>query len=267
MNRVLVVNWVVIWALVGSLITGCGSQTTDSAQVDLVEPTAIPTTAPLVAPTATPVPTPAPTATPLPPAPTATPAPTETPVPTVAPAPTSPPPTPVSEPTSAEPTVAPEATPTPEPTSVPAETPVPETPTGVATETPVPSGEPSVECYDREVQLDRALVEGVDVVTFEGGKVYCVGAGTNAVSAARSYRLSSGLVVQRTADFIFDETGTGYIPYSGIMHFCLDGQPASAPIRANSLPELFLVTDAEAQRQISQGATPPTLFTNNGAQC
>jgi len=91
----------------------------------------------------------------------------------------------------------------------------------------------------------RAYVEGVDVISFENGQVFCNRDATNTVSAAGSYRLGSGLIMQRNADFIFNDAGTAYIPYSGSIHFCLNGQPGSAPVRANTVPALLVVIDNE----------------------
>lgn len=131
----------------------------------------------------------------------------------------------------------------------------------------VPSGEPPLECYDPQIQLYRAHVDGVDGLSFDGGKVTCVGAGTNGVSAPRSYRHSTGLVMQRGADFVFNDDGTAYIPYSGLLYFCLNGQPASAPVVADTIPALLIVIRDEAQRQVAQGAVGPTNFTASGTQC
>jgi len=117
------------------------------------------------------------------------------------------------------------------------------------------------------VQVYRAFVDGVDDLSFEGGRVYCGGAGTNAVSAARSYRHASGLIIQRNADYIFNDAGTAYIPYSGSVHFCMNGQPASAPVRADTVPALLVVIDNEAQRQLAQGASGPAAFTGSSSQC
>lgn len=138
-----------------------------------------------------------------------------------------------------------------------------ETPTAVA----VASGEPPLECFDRDLQFPRAYIEGVDNLSFDGGTVYCTGDARDAVSVARSYRHSSGLVIQRNADFIFNETSTAYIPYSGAVHFCVNGQPGSAPVRADSVPALLVVIDTEAQRQVAQGASAPAAFTGGGSQC
>lgn len=217
----------------------------EATPTPLPEPTVAATAVPEATLTATlPVPTPT-TSTEAPPAPTA--------APTVVDA-TEVLETPTPLPTS--PTVEqPEAEPSP--------TPVAETPTAVV----ATSGEPPLECFDRDVQVYRAFVDGVDALSFEGGRVFCSGAGTNAVSAAASYRHSSGLIVQRNADFIFNETSTAYIPYSGSLHFCMNGQPASAPVRADTVPALLVVIDAEAQRQLAQGATGPASFTGSGAQC
>ena len=138
-----------------------------------------------------------------------------------------------------------------------------ETPTAVVATT----DEAPLECFDRAVQVYRAFVEGVDEISFEGGRVFCSGAGANAVSAALSYRHSSGLIVQRNADFIFEEGSTAYIPYSGSVHFCVNGQPSSAPVRADTVPALLIVIDNEAQRQVAQGAIGPNAFTAGGSQC
>ena len=97
--------------------------------------------------------------------------------------------------------------------------------------------------------------------------MFCSGAGANAVSAASSYRHSSGIVVARNADFIFNDAGTAYIPYSGSLHFCMNGEPVSAPVRADTVPALLVVIDNEAQRQLGQGASAPVAFTSSGAQC
>lgn len=87
------------------------------------------------------------------------------------------------------------------------------------------------------------------------------------MAAAKSYRHSSGLVVQRNGDFIFNEAGTAYIPYSGTMHFCVNSQPSSAPLVAETVPSLLVVIDSEAQRQLAQGAVGPATFTDAGSQC
>lgn len=257
------------------LLAACGSGAGEQARVVSVPPTSVATTAPLSVPTAIPVP--APRSAPLPEL-TSTPPPT----PTVAPAPTAPTLDPAPSPTTASDTAPPPdattatgaeiiETPTPVPTPTAEEpepeadvsTPVAATPTAVV----VASGEPPLECWDRDVQLARAFVESIDDLSFEGGRVYCTGAAANGVSAARSYRHSSGLVVQRHADFIFNDAGTGYIPYSGSLHFCMNGQPASAPVRADTLLALFVVIDNEAQRELAQGAVGPAAFTASGSRC
>jgi len=267
-------------------LAACGSEATEQTQVVSVTPTSIPLTAPLSVPTATPIPTPLPTAAP---AATSTPVPTALPAATVAPAATATPiPDQAPEPTTVVADAAPAATAVATPTAAaaapeiavptatvepageddaadpdPTSTPVPETPTAVV----VASGEPPLECFDPDLQIYRAFVDGVDSLSFDGGKVTCIGAATNAVSAARSYRHSSGLIVQRAANYIFNDTGTGYIPFSGLMHFCVNSQPVAAPIVAESVPALLFVIDAEAQRQLAQGASGPALFTSNGTQC
>ena len=272
------------------LLIGCaGSDDVEPTQVAAVAPTSVPTTPPLEVPTVTPVPTPtsapvpAATATPLP-VPTATlvPAPTATaaPEPTTAAADSGADAAP--EPTSApDPTAVPTAveTPTPIPTSTPIPTPTPEqgddpaVGTGVppVSESPTavvaPSGGLPLECYDRNVQVYRGFVEGIDSLSFEIGRVYC-NASTNAgVSAARSYRHQSGLVVQRSADFLFNSSGTGYINYSGFIHFCLNGQAENAPIVADTVPQLLIVIDNETRNQIAQGAVAPGSFTASGTAC
>lgn len=282
---------VVVSASLTLLLAACGSGGADQAQVDSVAATAVPTTPPLTVPTVTPLPTPTlaalavPTSTPVPAptaAPTATPAPTlePDPSPTVvsdaAPAPTTAPETPAPTATvaaEAEAVATPTAVPTPT-AGVPegegtppiaadaTSTPVPEAPTAVV----VASGEPPIECYDPGLGIYRGYVDGVDALSF-GGRVECTGAGTNAVSAARSYRHSSGLVVSRNANFRFNDAGTGYINYSGSMHFCMSGQAAVAPIVADTVPALLLVIEGEAQRQLAQGATAPVGFTGSGSQC
>ena len=272
------------------LLAACGSEAVEQAEVVSVTPTSVRTTAPLSVPTPTPDPAPTPTTLP---AVTSTPLPTSTVARTALPTPTldpDPSPTAASDAGPAS-TDAPTATgaaevigtPTPVPTPTAEEpepeedgshsdsesdlgsasTPVAETPTAVV----AASGEAPLECYDAEVQLARAFVDGVDALSFEGGRVYCTGAGTNAVSVARSYRHSSGLVVHRNADYIFNDAGTAYIPYSGTLHFCMNGQPASAPVRADTLLALFVVIDNEAQRQLAQGASGPAAFTGSGSQC
>ena len=284
------------------LVAGCGTGETEQTQVASVTPTAIATTAPVALPTATataePTPTvavvPVATSTPLP-EPTAEPTPTVEPT-TAAdvaeesvPAPTEPAaaaPTPTEVATESgsdeetptptvEPTAAVEA-PTPEPDGSAVESDIGDADSGgdtAATATPEPtptvsaSGEPPVECYDRDVKIYRGFVDGVDSLSFENGRVYCSGAGTNAVSAAASYRHSSGLVVQRNGDFIFNAEGTAYIPYSGTVHFCMNGQPGSAPVRADTVPALLVVIDNEAQRQVAQGASSPAGFSGGAADC
>lgn len=281
---------VTLWASMILGLAACGSEATEQAQVVSVPPTSVPTTSPLSVPSPTPI-TP-PTSTALPEA-TSTPLPTALPAPTAAP-PASPTPTLAPAPTAASdvatasadaaPTVDADAvieTPTPVPTPTAQEsetdedssapgsdvgaesTPVAETPTAVV----AASSEPPLECFDRDVQVYRAHVDGVDALSFEGGRVYCTGAGTNAVSAALSYRHSSGLVVQRNGDYIFNDAGTAYIPYSGSLHFCKDGQSASAPVRADTVPALLVVIDNEAQRQVAQGASGPAAFTGGSSQC
>lgn len=257
------------------LLAACGSEAPEQAQEVAVAPTSIPTTAPLSVPTVTPVP--APTATALP-APTPTPLPAPTAAPTTPATPTL---EPAASPTSsadASPasTAAPTATvaaevietPTPAPTPTVEEpeatsTPAAETPTAVV----VSSGEPPLECYDRTAQVYRGFVDGVDALSMEAGRVYCAGAGTNGVSAAGSYRHSSGLIVSRNADYRFKDDGSGYIPYSGSMHFCVSGQPTSAPFVADTVPALLVLIDSEAARHLAQGAVGPTAFTGNGSQC
>ena len=181
--------------------------------------------------------------------------------------------TPTADAPMPTPTVAvetPTETPTPAETGEVAATPTAEpSPTAEASDTTAAtaSGELPLECYDQQVRVYRAYVEGVDDLSFEGGRVFCAGAGTNAVAAAASYRHSTGLVVSRNGDFIFNEAGTAYIPYSGTIYFCVNGQPASAPVVAETVPSLLVVIDAEAQRQVAQGATGPAVFTPSGAQC
>jgi len=271
------------------ILASCGSEDPEQAQVVAETPTAIPTTPPVAVPTSTPIPPPTPT--PIPPPPTATalptPPPTALPPPTVAPT-TAPAPTVAADPTAipvAEVQPAPEVieTPTPIPTATteapPAGVGVPPTdsqadagaqPTTV-TEAPTAvvasSGETPLECFDRDVQVYRALVDGVDVLTFEGGRVYCSGAGTAAVSAAASYRHSSGLVIQRNGDYIIDNATGGYIPYSGTVHFCVGGQSSTASVRADTVPQLLIVIDNETARLVGQGARGPASFTSNGSQC
>lgn len=284
------------------LFAACASGASDAdsvvAAAAVSSPTSLPTTAPLALPTPTPSPSPAPAfPTPLPATvptviPTALPAPTgiQDPAPTTAPTPAatapaetataqaSPAPTAIAEATAAPlvvesptPAPAPSPPPAPAPTSETAPTTAPTAESTVVVGTPtavvVATGEPPLECYDRDVRVYRAFVDQVDSLSFEGGRVYCSGAGTNAVSAAASYRHSSGLVIQRNGDFIFNDAGTAYIPYSGTVHYCLNAQPASAPVRADTVPSLLVVIDQEAQRQVAQGAIPPRGFTGGGAQC
>ncbi len=272
-----------------TLLVSCGgSAPVEQAQLVTATPTAVATTPPLTVPTETPVPDP--TATALP-------AFTPTPTPAAAPTPTAEPDTPTPVP---DPNPNPTATPAPaEPADDPAPTATPEAaatatpiPTPIPTSTPeqqaadddtdlgavppiaattptvvVATGEPPLECYDRAVDLYRGFVEGVDTLSFEGGRVYCNGAGTNAVSAARSYRHATGLIVNRNADYLFNGAGTGYINFSGTMHFCMEGAAASSPFQAATVPQLLLVIDSEALRQVAQGATPPASFNGGGAQC
>lgn len=176
-------------------------------------------------------------------------------------------------------------TPTEVPTTAP--TPVPivaataaeveaEEPAIEASPTPTPlaeapaaavSGAPPIECYDAVIKLYRGFVDGVDELGFEDGRVQCGAAASTTVAASRSYRHSSGLVVQRNANYIFNDAGTGYIPYSGAMHFCSDGQPASLAISAETVPQLLVLIDNEARRQIAQGMTGPATFSEAGSQC
>ena len=273
---------VVLGTCIVLFMAACGSEAADQAQALSVAPTSLPTTPPLSAPTVAPAPAPTalPTAAPTPTSvPTALPTPTAVPTsPTVAAAPSA---TAVSEaaPAEVEPTVeaiaeptavveTPTVVPTPLPTPTVAEpdptpTPLAETPTPVV----VVSGEPPLECYDAIIKLYRGFVEGVDALAFEGGRVFCGGAASSTVTASRSYRHSSGLVVQRNANYIFNDEGTAYIPYSGAMHFCTNGQPASAPIVADTVPALLVVIDNEARVQIAQDASGPTTFTSSGATC
>lgn len=280
-------------------VGACGSEPAPQPQIVAAAPTSVATTAPLTAPSATPTVVPTATATPVPAAPS--PVPTSVPTPTAAPTATSVPPTstpvpsqaavaettPVSEDESnVEPAVEPTVlieTPTPVPTATPTLTPAEPEVEGDslavepdATETPlenvptavvVVSGEPPIECYDAVINLYRGFVDGVDALAFEGGRVQCGAAASTTVTASRSYRHSSGLVVQRNANYIFDESGTGYVPYSGAMHFCSNGQPASVLIRAETVPSLLVVIDSEARRQIAQGVTGPVTFSEAGAQC
>lgn len=259
------------------LLAACGSEASEQAQVVAATATPIATTAPIAVPTATPDPTPTavPQATPTP---LPTPVPPPTLVPTALPTLAPPPSTAVAEPAPATADVleTPTAAPTPLPTAAPEPTVAVEdasgsdsvpTPSVTVTAVAAVSGEPPLECYDAEVQVYRAFVDGVDVLSFEGGRVYCSGAGTDEVSAAGSYRHSSGLVVSRNADYIFDDAGTAYIPYSGSVHFCMSGQAASAPVRADTVPALLIVIDNEAQRQIAQGASRPLAFSGGGSQC
>ena len=273
------------------LLGACASEAPDQAQVVTAAPTAVPTTPPLTVPTETPVPTataiPEPTATPLP-APTAEPTPAVEPTPV--PAATAEPATAESEPepTAGPAEVAPTATPVPAPTEAPTPLPTPiPTATVEATEPdltatgvdPVPatdttptavvvvtSNEPPLECYDPVISIYRAFVDGVDSLSFEGGRVTCIGAATNGVSAARSYRHLSGLVISRNNNYIFNSAGTGYINFSGAVHFCINGQASSAPIQSETVPSLLNVIEAEIQRQVAQGATGPTSFSGS-AQC
>ena len=131
----------------------------------------------------------------------------------------------------------------------------------------VPTGEAPLECFDRQLGLYRAFVDGVDEISFEGGRVFCNGAGTNAVSAAASYRHSTGLVVSRNPDFVLNDAGTGYTNHSGLIHFCIDGQPGSVPFEAATVPSMLLVIDGTAQGQVAQGAVGPASFTGSGATC
>ena len=140
---------------------------------------------------------------------------------------------------------------------------MPDSPTAVAATT---TGEAPLECFDRQIGVYRAFVDGVDELAFENGRVFCSGAGSNAVSAAASYRHSTGLVISRNADFIFNGDGT-YTNYSGLVHFCVDGQAASAPFSAATVPSLLVVIDAEAQGRVTQGAVGPASFSGAGAQC
>lgn len=272
------------------LLGACASEAPDQAQVITDAPTAVPTTPPLTVPTETPVPTAIPvpeaTATPIP-TPTAEPTPTvePTPAPTATAAPAAAESEP--EPTAAPAEVAPTATAVPVPTEAPTPLPTPiptataeategDTPVGVD---PVPatdptatavvvvtSNEPPLECYDPVISIYRAFVDGVDSLSFEGGRVTCIGAATNGVSAARSYRHLSGLVISRNANYIFNSAGTGYINFSGAVHFCINGQASSAPIQSATVPSLLNVIEAEIQRQVAQGATGPTAFSGT-AQC
>lgn len=131
----------------------------------------------------------------------------------------------------------------------------------------VSSGELPLECYDRKIQLYRGFVEGNDSVSFESGRVYCNPASTQGVSAGRSYRHKSGLVVQRYADYQLNSEGTGYTNFSGLIHFCSNGQAQSAPIVATTVPQLLVVIDNETRNQIAQGAAAPGAFTPSGSQC
>lgn len=276
-----------VWAVVILLLAACGSDDADQAQVISVTPTSLPTTAPLALPTQTPAVVPTAAAAPLATAvPVATAEPTPTPLatPTSAPVP-APSPTAISAEADAveSPTPLPTEIPAPTATAIPASTPAPTaTPIPSATEVPVvteepevatptavvvASGEPPLECYDAEVRVYRAYVEGVDTISMVGGSVHCSGAGTNAVSAAASYRHSSGLIMQRNADFIFNEDGTAYIPYSGALHFCVDGQALSAALRADTVPSLLVVIDNEARRLVSEGAVGPAAFSSAGSLC
>lgn len=284
---------VALGASMALLLAACGSAAGEQAQVVSVTPTSVATTAPLSVPTPTPEPvaeTPVPQATPtFIPTATVVPAPSAAPTPPIEAATTEtvtselaatevPGETDTGEVDAAEvvetPTAAPTAVPTPtvQPTasaedgagadgadSEPTPTPAAETPTAVVTS----SGEAPLECYDRDSGVYRAHVEGVDSLSFEGGRVYCSGAGTG----SGSYRHASGLIITRNGDFIFNEAGTAYIPYSGTVHFCRNGQPATAPVQAETVPALLVVIDAETHRQIAQGATAPAAFTGSGAQC
>ncbi len=291
MNRQALI--VTLGAVAMLLVVACGSDAGEAAQVVPATPTAIATTAPLSLPTPAPTSTlvpvseVAPTAQPTPttqPTSTAQATPTTQPTPTVEPAPTATvaadaEPLPDSATASATVEAIARQTPVPTPTAEELETavdasgpdagadadstPVAQDPTAVA----VVSGEAPLECYDTQVQIYRAFVEGVDVLSFEGGRVYCSGAGSSAVSAARSYRHASGLIVNRNADYMFNDAGTGYIPYSGSVHFCLNGQPASAPVVADTVPALLVVIEGEVQRQVAQGAIGPSEFTAAGSQC
>lgn len=279
-------------------LAACSSDAADDgALVAAVGPTAVPTTAPIAQPTATPVPTPslpdAPTPLPVPdstatPVPTATVAPTPTVVetaPTAEAAPTpeaapeaTPAPTATAAPVIADPTAVPAATATPtgqtvdpsagvDPTAVDPDSgtdPVAANPTAVPV---VPTGEAPLECFDRQLGIYRAFVDGVDEISFEGGRVFCNGAGTNAVSAAASYRHSTGLVVSRNADFVLNDAGTGYTNHSGLIHFCIDGQPSSVPFEAATVPSMLIIIDGTAQGQVAQGAVGPASFTGAGATC
>jgi len=238
------------------LLAACGSGVAEQTQVVSVTPTSVATTAPLSVPTVTPVPTPTSTAVPQA---TSTPLPTVTaaPTPTLEPAPS---PAAASDDAVASTDATAEADPaevieTPTPVATPIETPIPTStpeaqeddaePAPIPTEAPTTAvaatGEAPVECYDPDVKVYRGFVDGVDALSFEGGRVFCTGAGTNNVSAALSYR--------------------------HFIHFCMNGQPASAPVRADRVPTLLVVIDSEAQRQLAQGASAPAGFTGSGTQC
>lgn len=250
------------------LLAACTSDGVEQARVVAVTPTALATTPPLSVPTETSTPDPAPapaaelTSTPQPAAAAALSTATVEPSPVATVSPTATAEAAVIESPTPAPTSTAEAPEPEEDPSAPDATPEPAAPTAV-----VASGELPLECYDAQVQVYRAYVDGVDALSFEGGRVSCRGAGTNAVSAAGSYRHSSGLIVQRNADFLFTDDGNAYIPYSGSLHFCLNGQPASAPFRADTVPSLLIVIDNEARRQVAQGATGPASFSDSGTQC
>ena len=282
---------VVLWASMMIGLAACGSETDDQAQLIVAAPTSIATTAPLSAPTPTleptavptvaPAPSPIPTATPTV-IPTATATPVSTPAPSSEPAPAAPAvsvdeptPEPTSEPTAVPAT--PTTVPTPLPTAVVDEpdtdndtSGVAVTATSTAAPTPTPqvsAVEPPLECYDTIIRLYRGYVEATDALAFEGGRVSCGAPASSTVTADRSYRHASGLVVQRNANYIFDDAGTGYIPYSGAMHFCSSGQPASVLISAETVPSLLVVIDNEARRQIAEGMSAPVTFSGAGTTC
>jgi len=277
-------------AAVALAVGACSSDGTENAQqVATLAPTAVPTTPPLTVPTVTPIPTPTPvpeaTATPVP-SPTAAPTATPEPEPTATAAPVTSAEDSTSDTSEPAPTAAPTATPAPAPTEAPTPLPTPiptatpeagdsDTPAGVeplsTTETTptavvVTAGEPPLECYDPVIAIYRAFVDGVDSLSFDGGKVTCVGAATNRVSAARSYRHSSDLVISRNNNYIFNSDNTGYINFSGAVHFCLNGQASSAPIQSATVPSLLNVIEAEVLRQLGQGATGPSSFSGT-SQC
>lgn len=275
-----------------ALVAGaCGADSSEQAQVVAVTPTPfqqalVPTTAAVTVPTPVPSPTPV-----VLPSAVATLVPSPTAEPTPEPTPTA-----VATPTgetdvSPDPTATPIATaaPVPSPTTAAAAqseqaeaggTDTDEagetesdgtegtsaagglTPTAVAA-----TGEAPLECYDPVLKIYRGFVEGVDSISFEAGRVECGGAGSNDVSAARTYRHSSGLIVQRNANYILNDSGTSYVPYSGTIHFCLDGQPSSTAVVADTVPALLVVLDSQAQHQLIQGATPPAAFGASGTQC